>query len=243
MKRSGQLAVLAGAPLLIITVMALSALLAVHLAATSASPGAPALEDRVFDVTLVRKAITPTPRPIAALTPTTLRSAPLASSQGTSCCALTQLRPEETAPPPATATEAQAGVAIETLDGTLFRVAVPRDRVVAVVSMAVGCASCIRELRAWAEIYPGYQAQDVTLVVLSINPFEDAETLERVLATVGGGDAVAAIDRDGEASRALGIQSLDQTLIFNRAGQVTYSDSVPTSAATIEEVLKEALAG
>lgn len=249
MTRSWQLLIVAGAPALIVAVLALSALLATRLAATPVSPATPTIQGRALAVTPDRGKTTPVrPAPVAisgptpTLAPTTGTGASPSSSLGASCCDLTPAQPEETAPPRATMTETQAGVAIETLDGTTSQVAAPQDQVVAVVSMAVGCASCIQELQAWAEIYPAY-LEDVTLVVLSINPFEDADTLRRVVATVGVDAATVAIDRDGEVSRALGIQSLDQTLIYDRAGQMTFSDAVPTSAPTLAEALDEALAG
>ena len=243
MRRAWRLAALTGVPVAIVMIVALVALLTARLIATSTSPVQFTTGDQALAETPTLTASTPTPTPLATETPTaaTLPSTSLVGLPP--CCQLTPVQPEEAASPSSTTSGEASGVAIETLDGRIFQVAAPRDRVVAVVSMAVGCASCIQELRAWAEIYPRYQAQAVTLVVLSINPFEDAATLERVLATVGVSDAVAAIDRDGEVSRALGIQTLDQTLIYDRAGQLTYSDAVPTAASTLAEALNAALAG
>lgn len=252
MARSRQLLMLAGAPMLIVTVMALSALLAVRLE-TASGDLEPSAGDAHTVVTIPgRREATPIPRPTA--TPAPVRAVSSAatvddqssSSKRVGCCAQSPISPTRTTPSTVTVpaeTKAQDGIAIETLDGTSVRVAVPRDDVVAVVSMAVGCASCIQELRAWAEIYPDYQSQDVTLVVLSINPYEDPETLKQVLATVGVSKAVAAIDYDGEVSRALGIQTLDQTLIFDRSGHLTFSDSVPTTIATLDDALSKASVG
>ncbi len=50
-----------------------------------------------------------------------------------------------------------------------------------------------------------------------------------------------AIDETGEVSRSLEIQALSSTVIINREGRITYRDSAPTDAETLESELEEVL--
>lgn len=134
-----------------------------------------------------------------------------------------------------------ASVKIETLDGEEFDLAEKRGEVVAFYFIAGWCSTCIPEAQAWSELYPAYRDKGVELLLVSADPNDTPQTIERFWRAAGIDPLPVAIDRRGEITRALNISALDSTVIIDREGKVAYRDAVPTDAETLEKELKEVL--
>ncbi|MDP9458609.1 MAG: TlpA family protein disulfide reductase [Actinomycetota bacterium] len=134
-----------------------------------------------------------------------------------------------------------ASAKIETLDGEEFDLAEKRGEVVALYFIAGWCSTCIPEAQAWSELYPAYRDKGVELLLVSADPNDTPQTIERFWRAAGIDPLPVAIDGTGEITRALGVSALDSTIIIDREGKVAYRDAVPTDAETLEKELKEVL--
>lgn len=130
---------------------------------------------------------------------------------------------------------------IETLDGERFDLSDKRGKVVALYFMAGWCGSCIPEARSWSELYPSYKDEGLEVLVVSADPNDSPQTIERFRRAGGIGDLPWAIDRTGRFTRALGVRALDTTIILDRRGRVAYRDAVPTPEKKLREELEEVL--
>ncbi len=122
--------------------------------------------------------------------------------------------------------------AIQTLDGSTFRLSEHRGRVVAIYTMAGWCLSCIPEAKAWARLYPEYHQRGLDVLLLSVDPSDTPGTLARFWDLAGREVAALpwAIDRDQTLNRLLNVRTLDQTIIIDEQGRVAYVDYGPTSS-------------
>jgi peroxiredoxin len=134
-----------------------------------------------------------------------------------------------------------ASAKIETLDGEQFDLAEKRGEVVALYFIAGWCSTCIPEAQAWSELYPAYRDKGVELLLVSADPNDTPQTIERFWRAAGIDPLPVAIDETGEITRALNVGALDSTIIIDREGKVAYRDAVPTDAETLEKELKEVL--
>ncbi len=130
---------------------------------------------------------------------------------------------------------------IETLDGEEFDLAEKRGEVVALYFIAGWCGTCIPEAQAWSELYPAYRDKGVELLLVSADPNDTPQTIERFWRAAGIDPLPVAIDGTGEITRGLNVGALDSTIIIDREGKVAYRDAVPTDAETLEKELKEVL--
>ncbi|BBL79257.1 hypothetical protein RxyAA322_11110 [Rubrobacter xylanophilus] len=141
-----------------------------------------------------------------------------------------------------TATGREApNLSIKTLDGEEFNLKDKRGEVVALYFMAGWCGSCIPEARAWSELYPEYRDKGLELLVVSADPNDTPQTIERFRRAGEIRELPWAIDEAGGFTRALGVRALDSTIIFGRDGEVVYRDAVPTDERTLRREIEEAL--
>ncbi len=130
---------------------------------------------------------------------------------------------------------------IETLDGEQFDLAEKRGEVVALYFIAGWCSTCIPEAQAWSELYPAYRDKGVELLLVSADPNDTPQTIERFWRAAGIDPLPVAVDGTGEITRALNVSALDSTIIIDREGKVAYRDAAPTDAETLEKELEEVL--
>jgi len=131
--------------------------------------------------------------------------------------------------------------AVTTLDGKQFNLKDERGKVVALYFMAGWCGSCIPETQSWSKLYPAYKDKGLDLLVISVDPNDTPQTIEKFRQAGKIRPLPWAIDKTGDVSRSLDIQALDSTVIIDREGRIAYHDSAPTPYGTLESKIKEVL--
>jgi peroxiredoxin len=142
--------------------------------------------------------------------------------------------------PAATGDEA-ANFTATTLAGEEFDLSEKRGEVVALYFMAGWCGSCIPEAQSWSRLYPAYKDKGLNLLVVSVDPNDTPQTIERFREAGNIEPLPWTIDETGEIPQSLGVRSLDATVIIDRNGRVVYRDAAPTPYETLESELKEIL--
>jgi peroxiredoxin len=128
-----------------------------------------------------------------------------------------------------------------TLDGGKFELAEKRGEVVALYFMAGWCGTCIPEAQSWSKLYPEYKDKGLSLLVVSVDPNDTPQTIER-FREAGSIDPLPwTIDKTGGIPQSLDVRSLDATVIIDRGGRIVYRDAAPTPYETLESELKEVL--
>lgn len=142
--------------------------------------------------------------------------------------------PDDSVRPPA------PDFAVETVDGARFVLSEYRGKAVVVYFMAGWCLSCVPEARALARLYAEYRDRGLEVLAVDAQFDETPADLERFRRLVGASpppDYRWAIDRELKVVSALGVRSLDTTIVIDPEGRVAYRDEVPTPY----EVLKRAV--
>lgn len=120
--------------------------------------------------------------------------------------------------------------------GQDFVLSQQRGKPVALYFVAWWCFTCIPEAQAWGNIYR--EAGDkVEILIIDVWPDSDEEKLSQFKEVAQGGDHLWAIDKDFAAVNALGVRSLDTTIIIDAEGKIVYKDGVPTSEGKLREEL------
>ncbi|WP_273844185.1 peroxiredoxin family protein [Rubrobacter calidifluminis] len=148
------------------------------------------------------------------------------------------------APPASAAAQAAPGrqapnFSIKTLDGKTFELSKEQGRVVALYFMAGWCGSCIPESKAWSELYPRYHKKGLDLLIISVDPRDDAKTIAAFRRAGNIRPLPWAVDRSGKVAHRLGVSSLDTTIIIDRKGKIVYRDAAPTPKSKLEQVLEK----
>ena len=105
------------------------------------------------------------------------------------------------------------------------------------------CASCIPETQAWGRIVQEV-GDRVNVLVISPDPNETEGRLLRFKQLAGVGDGLLwAIDRGGRLTQALGVVSLDTTIVLDAQGREVYRDGLPTPYSKLRQVLEPLLGG
>lgn len=114
--------------------------------------------------------------------------------------------------------EKAANFTATTLDGERFELAEKRGEVVALYFMAGWCGTCIPEAQSWSRLYPAYKDKGLNLLVVSMDPNDTPQTIER-FREAGSIDLLSwTIDKTGEIPQPLDVCSLDATVIIDRDG-------------------------
>ncbi len=131
---------------------------------------------------------------------------------------------------------------IQTIDGEPFRLAEQRGKVVGVLFMASWCLSCASETQAWGKLQREYGERGLEVLIVSADPDDTPEDLERFRQMAQGPQRHWAIDRD---SRALvlpyQVRTLGTTLIIDRQGRLAYRDDSPTPYDRLKRELEKVL--
>ena len=149
--------------------------------------------------------------------------------------------PEGTAGSTAAASPEPAGAGLDftarLLDGTEFRLDEHRGRVVAIFTVTTGtCGACIPHTQAWAEVSSRYQPQDLVVLALVVGSLDMPEQVA-AFAEMFGGNLNWALDPDGSATRRLGLQDLNQAVIFDREGRVAFQGYPPRDADALQQLI------
>ena len=109
--------------------------------------------------------------------------------------------------------------------------------------MAGWCASCLPETQAWGRIKQEVGGR-VNVLVISPDPNETEQRLLQFKRLAGVGEGLLwAIDREGRIARALGVVSLDTTIVLDGEGREVYRDGLPTPYSKLRQVLEPLLGG
>lgn len=142
---------------------------------------------------------------------------------------------------PAAKDDKVANLTATTLDGEKFDLSEKRGEVVALYFMAGWCGSCIPEAQSWSKLYPEYKDKGLDLLVVSVDPNDTPQTIEKFREAGNIEPLPWTIDETGEIPQSLGVRSLDATVIIDRQGRIVYRDAAPTPYETLESELEEIL--
>jgi len=129
---------------------------------------------------------------------------------------------------------------VPTLDGKTFTLSAHRGQPVILFIMAYWCGTCIPEARHLARLHEQYRGR-LTIVALDVDPSSTPERLERFRQIAGNPDYVWAFDPGNAVARAYRVRALDSTFIISQAGELVYTDTIPTSYETLEAQLSKLL--
>ncbi|MBR1659132.1 MAG: redoxin family protein [Oscillospiraceae bacterium] len=136
--------------------------------------------------------------------------------------------------------EQLADFTIECLDGSEFRLADTRGKVVFINLWATYCGPCVQELPHFAELYHAHEGDIAMLAVHSADVTDDvSEFLDG-----RGWDIPFAIDsEDGRIWGVVnGSEALPQTIVLNRSGEVIYNSTKSMSPELLEQLYQQAAA-
>ncbi len=93
-------------------------------------------------------------------------------------------------------------------------------------------------------MYPTYRSKGVEAVVVSLDPLATVDDL-RGLQEAAGPESGLRFARDPAQTlaRAYGVQSLETTVIIDRAGRIAYRDDGSTAAGTYRRELDRVVSG
>lgn len=115
-----------------------------------------------------------------------------------------------------------------------------RGKPVVLYAMASWCYTCIPEAEALGKIHREL-GDRVTIVIVSVDPNDNEQSLLKFKEVARGGDHLWALDTHGDFVRAFDVRSLDTTIIVDAEGRQVYRDSVPTSEGKLREELAKLL--
>ncbi len=116
-------------------------------------------------------------------------------------------------------------------------------RPTALYFVAGWCIACIPETQAWDRIKKEV-GDRIAVLIISPDPNETEERLLKFKELAKAGDELLwAMDREGRIARALGVVTLDTTIVLDAQGREVYRDGVPTPYSRLREVLEPLLGG
>lgn len=134
-------------------------------------------------------------------------------------------------------------VEIKTLDGKTVNIKdyIAKDKVTIVSFWATWCSPCKRELDAISDYYQEWQEEyDVELLAISI---DDARSLAKIPALVEtkGWEYTILADVKRELQKALNFQTIPQTFLLDKNGEIAYTHSgySPGDEYELEEEIKK----
>ncbi|MBT8232543.1 MAG: TlpA family protein disulfide reductase [Saprospiraceae bacterium] len=134
-------------------------------------------------------------------------------------------------------------VDVKTLDGETVNIKeyISKDKVTVISFWATWCSPCKRELDAIMDIYPDWQEDyDVELLAITI---DDARSLAKVPALVEtkGWEYTVLADVKRELQKALNFQTVPQTFLIDKNGQIVYTHSgySPGDEYELEDEIKK----
>lgn len=141
---------------------------------------------------------------------------------------------------PSTARNAAPDFTVPTLDGRTFTLSAHRGKPVILFIMAYWCGTCVPEAQALARLHQQYRDR-LTIIALDVDPSSTPERLQRFRQFVGNPDYVWGFDTGNVVARAYRVRALDTTFIISQAGEIVYTDIIPTAYETLEAQVKKLL--
>jgi peroxiredoxin len=123
---------------------------------------------------------------------------------------------------------------VVTSAGSTF--SLPARKPAGVFFMAGWCGTCIPEAQALAAIDKEF-GDRVAIVAVSADPTDSPAALRRFADAARYGFAH---DKDGTLATAVGVRSLDMTVVVDSEGRIVFRDAVPTGEATLRRALSRA---
>lgn len=134
-------------------------------------------------------------------------------------------------------------VNVRTLEGQSVNIAshASNDKITFVTFWATWCVPCRKELDALSYLYEDWKANfDMEIVAISI---DDSRGLARVRPMVeqNGWDFIIYSDSNQELQKALNFQTIPQSFLLNKNGEIIYSHSgyVPGDEYEVEKKIQE----
>lgn len=134
-------------------------------------------------------------------------------------------------------------VDLKTLDGKTVNIKdyISEDKITVMSFWATWCSPCKRELDAIMEVYPDWQDEyDVQLLAITI---DDARSLAKVPALVEtkGWEYTVLADVKRELQKSLNFQTVPQTFLINKKGEIVYTHSgySPGDEYELEDEIKK----
>ena len=104
--------------------------------------------------------------------------------------------------------------------------------------MAGWCGTCIPEAAALDRVERDL-GDRVAILGVDADPSDSLDSLQRFVDTVGARYGFV-FDGDGTLTQALGVRSLDTTVVVDAAGRIVFRDAGPTNEATLRDALARA---
>lgn len=122
------------------------------------------------------------------------------------------------------------------LDGR--EVKVPAGKPGALFFMAGWCYSCVAEAVALDKL-ERHHGDRISVLAVSPDPTDTVASLTRFRKEVGARYPFA-WDKEGTLARALAVNALDTTVVYDARGKIVFRDAVPSDLATLEAAFRTA---
>jgi len=122
---------------------------------------------------------------------------------------------------------------LTTLDGRTFRLADHQGEVVVMFFMASWCVSCVYEAQALAQLHNQYADQGLTVVAINVEPQQNEQGLSQFRQLADNAAYTWVFDTEYTVTKLYEVQSLDSTVIIDRAGRIAYRDAFITPPETL----------
>jgi len=129
---------------------------------------------------------------------------------------------------------------VPTLDGKTFTLSAHRGKPVILFIMAYWCGTCVPEAQALGRLHQKY-GDRLTIIALDVDTSSTPERLQRFRQFAGNPDYVWAFDSGNAVARAYRVRALDSTFIISEAGELVYTDTIPTAYESLEAQVKKLL--
>jgi|SRR5918992_4618661 hypothetical protein len=99
----------------------------------------------------------------------------------------------------------------------------------------------MEEARTWSEILPAYEDRGLTMLMISIDPYETEQSIEAFNSRAGVAEPLPTVLDGEDIARRFGANALETTIILDRNGEEVFRDATITDAATLRAELEDAL--
>lgn len=99
----------------------------------------------------------------------------------------------------------------------------------------------MEEARAWSEILPAYEDRGLSMLMVSIDPYETEQSIEAFNSRAGMAEPLPTVINDGGIVQQFGVTALETTIILDRNGDEVYRDVAISDAETLRAELERIL--
>jgi len=127
---------------------------------------------------------------------------------------------------------------VPTLEGGTFTLSAQRGKPVVLLFMAYWCGTCVAEAQALGRLHQQYSDR-LAIIALDVDPSSTPDRLHKFRQWAGRPNYTWAFDQGQRVAQAYRVRALDTTHIINQAGEIVYTDTVPTSYQTLEGQIRK----